>query len=499
MGHIISTMHKRFAMIYKFVGSRKRKHSTNDMESCPYKIQSPGEYIYRTLFRDSFGFDVIVRALEGTWHLHKDYLSQSPYFKAIFMSWQESEVQQIDLHIFDSNIDVQSLDVVFKSMYLGQINIYCKNVIAILATASFFQMTPIIAACGEKLISNIDPKTAIPYIEVASRYGMGSVKAEIIKWLEMNLLTVYSEEKQLLRQIPINIMSELVASADLYIMEREFTLYVFLRKWMFLQLHPYYDVTLPGSALIKAQKNFFTKRNKDSPFLVTPQGCPYIITFQKLRTQFLTNQFTDLKTIYNDNIIPKNWIRRHINDNWEALLQLDYGPEHHISSLNIRDLTVELFHERCMRFGRQLMVPGNAKWRCPGFNSGLNISLFLESGQLVMQRLHRRDSVRLLSHQKYRSVLVGVTIMSLDTGGRLLFKQTSPVYTLHMEQNDELILLELSPNLVFPLRISLHVLTVNPPSEDFKSAVSWSGETVPMNQSNFVIWTPYPMEFSSIN
>jgi hypothetical protein len=44
-------------------------------------------------------------------------------------------------------------------------------------------------------------------------------------------------------------MQKLVTSSDLFVMHTEFSIYVFLRFWMFLQLHPEWDSSSRESVL----------------------------------------------------------------------------------------------------------------------------------------------------------------------------------------------------------------------------------------------------------
>jgi len=129
-------------------------------------------------------------------------------------------------------------------------------------------------------------------------------------------------------------------------MPTEFALYKLLRTWMFLCLHPDYDpkdrvqradAVGAQELLVNAgvethsgdviQWAYFTRGTKERSFLATPEGQPYVKVFQKLRTQYLTIQYINLKIIFNDNIIPKEWLYRHIHNHWDALLRIDHGQE----------------------------------------------------------------------------------------------------------------------------------------------------------------------------
>ena len=58
-----------------------------------------------------------------------------------------------------------------------------------------------------------------------------------------------------LREISPDLMSELISSAHLFVMQTEFSVYVLLRLWMFLQLHPAWDGE-PQDAVAASQGGF---------------------------------------------------------------------------------------------------------------------------------------------------------------------------------------------------------------------------------------------------
>lgn len=316
---------------------------------CRKKLLTTTQYIYNALFKEEKNSDVAVMALDKVWHLHKVYLSQSPYFYTMFNgSWKEAQQNFVHIKILDDRINVESLDAVFGSMYSDEIEIDAKDVIPVLATATLFHLDGIIDKCAEVMVDTINAETAIQYYEAACQYGVLGVKKSTFQWFQINLLSIYNKHPNLLRHISIELMSALTASHNLYVMQTEFSLYTLLRTWMFLQLHPSYDPEDPVQRA-EAQKTheslsnagvethtpsgdvvqwtYFAKRMEERSFLATPEGQPYVCVFQKLRTQYLTNHYMDLKIIFNDNIIPKEWLYKHIHSHWDALLKIDHGQD----------------------------------------------------------------------------------------------------------------------------------------------------------------------------
>lgn len=248
-------------------------------------------------------------------------------------------------------------------MYSDEIEIDAKGVISVLATATLFHLDGIIDKCAEVMIESINAETAINYYEAACQYGCQNVKKSAFVWLEINLLCIYTKYPNLLRQISIELMTALISSPDLYVMQTEYSLYTLLRNWIYLRLHPNYDPENPqhqaqqleelklqqqsnesnntssSSSLSNSPsdrspitsndivQNFFTSRREKRSFLSTPDGQQFLKPFLALRTQYLTNHHMDLKIVLNDNIIPKEWLHNHVLSNWNSILKVDHLPE----------------------------------------------------------------------------------------------------------------------------------------------------------------------------
>ncbi|XP_064536050.1 protein germ cell-less [Drosophila montana] len=507
MGQIVGSMQSNVAEV--FGSRRKRRRSTDttasqeERERAQLDAKSPKkkklltttQYIYNALFKEQKNSDVAVMALDKVWHLHKVYLSQSPYFYSMFNgSWKEAQQNFVHIKILDDRINADSLDAVFGSMYSDEIEIEVKDVIPVLATATLFHLDGIIDKCAEVMVDSINAETAIQYYEAACQYGVLSVKKSTFQWFQINLLSIYNKNPNLLRHISIDLMTLLTASHDLYVMQTEFSLYTLLRTWMFLQLHPQYDPDDPvqraeaqktQERLVNAgvethtpsvdvvQWTYFASRMEERSFLATPEGQAYVPVFQKLRTQYLTNHYMDLKIIFNDNIIPKEWLYRHIHSHWDALLRIDHGQE----DGSPQQLDKEQFFENCMRCGRLLLEPGYQKWRWTGFNYGMDLILIMDSRRLNIRRHHRHEHERVLSLQTKRKFMIRTTVTSINAQRQPVFTQTSEITTLSLEKNEEVSLMVLDPKLVHPLLISINMLVVMPPNQSFKEIVPQSEDS----------------------
>ena len=118
------------------------------------------------------------------------------------------------------------------------------------------------------------------YYEASTEYGVKRVKEACFKWLLVNLLSFLPETPKRLREIrllekimksfqnvlfnmsfvfSIDLMASLVSSQDLCVIQTEFSLYVLLKLWLFLKLHPAWDGTAQEG--ITSAHQFFQNRS----------------------------------------------------------------------------------------------------------------------------------------------------------------------------------------------------------------------------------------------
>ena len=88
------------------------------------------------------------------------------------------------------------------------------------------------------VVKTVNVETVVRYWEAASQYGCSEVTAVCVDWLTVNLLSHLPDHPARLREISPGLMSELVSSAHLFVVQTEFSVYELIRLWMFLQLQP---------------------------------------------------------------------------------------------------------------------------------------------------------------------------------------------------------------------------------------------------------------------
>lgn len=123
---------------------RRRSASLSSVPDSPTpkksKLNTP-EYIHQNLFVEGKKSDVKIVALGHTWNLHTIYLEQCQYFRALFNgSWNDSDKDEHNLEIHDSNITFAGLNNTFACLYHNEIALDVMNVGSVLASAAMLGM-----------------------------------------------------------------------------------------------------------------------------------------------------------------------------------------------------------------------------------------------------------------------------------------------------------------------------------------------------------------------
>ena len=94
---------------------------------------------------------------------------------------------------------------------------------------SFLQLDGLMDQCVIIMEETINVRTVSRYYESATLYGATRIEKVCLGWLKVNLLSHLPEHPEHLRDISISLMSALINSPDLFVMQTEFSVYVLLR------------------------------------------------------------------------------------------------------------------------------------------------------------------------------------------------------------------------------------------------------------------------------
>lgn len=416
------------------------------------------QYIYRALFQEGQNSDVTLIALGKEWKLHKVYLCQSAYFASMFSgAWKESSEDIIHIEILDPNINLDALRVVLGSLYQDELVVEPAEVVPLLATATLLQLDGVIEQCILIMEETVNSQTAVKYYEASTEYGVKRVKEACFKWLLVNLLSFLPETPKRLREISIDLMNLLVSSQDLCVIQTEFSLYVLLKLWLFLKLHPAWDGTAQEG--ITSAHQYFQNRNVESEteFLLTEQGRLYEPVFQGLRLSSLIGHPQDVDMVQSDRLLPASRLLPIFRVQWYRMLRADQGIDK-----GPKQLSEQEFNRYSLRCGRVLSTEGQHVWRWTGFHFGLDLVLTFDRGVLKLKRNHRTENEMALSQQARRNLMYSVAVYSLDEQRQVKFVQSTSIQSTTLSKNEEIRLLTLEREVEFPLLLSANFLVVTP-------------------------------------
>uniref|UniRef100_A0A1B6L6X6 BTB domain-containing protein n=1 Tax=Graphocephala atropunctata TaxID=36148 RepID=A0A1B6L6X6_9HEMI len=445
-----------------FGNKRKRKYSSDESNLEEYlhapkkcKLVCTTKYIYNALFVDGRNYDIVVDALGKEWKLHKLYLTQSPYFQSMFSgSWKETNNKYVKIEVADPNITIESLKVVFGSLYLDEVTIEPACVVGILAAATLFQLDGLIEECLRIMIETISPLTAVSYYEAACQYGLQRIKQATLKWFLANLMTYYTLHTRRLRQIPIDLMSHLVKDKDLVVVQTEICLYQLLRFWVFLKLHPTW--IWDGNKETTQVTEFFQTRPDSLAFLSSVEGEEFIRVFMGLHLNSLITQEKDVELIAKDRILPVFWLYPVLTNQWSHLLRIDNGND---AGPEDNKVPTEMFFKSCIRCGRELENKEMNSWRWKVFNFGLDLVWSTVNDVLTVRR--SSDDITLNDHRP-RRIMLRVILTNLDAQRQTKLSQSSGVMSILLVRNIEAKIMDLCPEFEYPLYISLNLLSITP-------------------------------------
>ncbi|XP_012538133.1 protein germ cell-less [Monomorium pharaonis] len=414
------------------------------------KLLTTAQYIYKTLFQEEKGSDITVLILGRAWRLHKVYISQSPYFASMFSgSWREANEKVISVEITDPNITINSLSVVLGSLYQDEVSLEPKDVVSILATSTLFQLQGLIDECVDIMIETTNSETVVSYYNAAVSYGVPGVKAAAKRWLEVNLLGYGWRHPSFLKEITPDVMTELVASPDLVVLQTEFCVYMMLRLWLFAHTHNCEET-------LKIDE-YFKNHKWTEPFLTTEEGKEYAAPFKALRMKYLLLHEQDDKILYSDNLIPPDWLHSAYREQWLHLLRVDGNKDRGPGKM-----TEEEFAKECFRCGRCVEKPGEHIWRWKAFHYGLDLLMTLDTTSLRIERNHRLDCEHIKANHKEHKILIKVCLFSLNEQRQVKHVQDSRMLRLRLRRNTEHEIMTLDKQLCYPLYISVNMQLVTP-------------------------------------
>lgn len=355
------------------------------------KLTSTSQYIYNTLFLESRDHDVEVEMLGKVWKLHKVYLLQSPYFASMFSgSWNESGKSQIKIDLTDQNITEDALEIVLGSLYQDRVTLKPRRCEEILATAVMFQLDELINKVSRLMITNTNALTVLSYYEVACMYGIQDLKDAAFSWLLLNLITYYSCNFDRLQKISLELMISLLTHDDLCVVQTEFSLYLLLRSWLFMQIEKDLEFQANSFDENATVHNFFrTLPNDGVAYLDTAEGKQYVELFRSIHLRDIVLHYEDIEILKEDNILPKSWFSSYFEEHWKDLLKVNQIVAR---VPRAPDVPEEEFNTTCLRYGRVFTYTKCCSWKWNNFDHGLHLLWTVSQDGIAVGRSYAFDN-----------------------------------------------------------------------------------------------------------
>ncbi|XP_022217165.2 protein germ cell-less-like [Drosophila obscura] len=336
--------------------------------------------------------------------------------------------------------------------------------------------------CEKSLGKSVSHLTATHYYHVACENEMQNLRKIVVDWFLVNLMDPSVGQPHLLRRIPIELMTELVASPNLYVVPGEKELYELLCMWMYLRIHlgsEPGDLENQGKARQTLRKleaaqmtplRYFAERyGPRGSFLETAAGQPYVKVFQKLRTQYLCISDSSVKELDDGRVLPAKWVGGHLLNSWlDSVLYFDVDAEYLPHGM----VTSEFFLKRCNRLGIVLTKPSKEWWRWPNVAIGMDICGTMQDYKLKIRFEYDLKLSGLLKYYQRQQILVRGLVVALKEGLQLGHSAKSPIIPLDasLESGMPVTILEVNGWLPYPLKVSLNILIGVPLHESFKVA-----------------------------
>lgn len=393
--------------------------------------------------------DVVLCAYDHEWHVHKSVLRKLPYFEALFSGcWSEVALDRVPLNMQDENITHEALNTVLTYLYHDVTITDPDTVINVLAASNLFILDDLIQQCADLMTEHIDMNSVCDFYTAGKMYEVKNIAEECVVYLKQHLMLKLSVP--LLKDISLDLMTELIQEHDLFVLQVEMDLYVLLRRWLYIKLNP--DFSGDFKELLHNTCLFINaEATRWQPsFLETELGKPYAAVFKNLRIQHMVNDFCSTEFIKRDKILPYDWVMRSCTSQWIHLLRVDSGDD--IGPKYCDDAT---FKKNSVRWGIRLDGDDKSSWLFTGFQFGLSLSISCSERQVWLSR-KTSSNQRMLTPLKDKHFMFEITVTTATS------KNTTGIQHKTIQANESACLLRIDQKCTYPMYVQCNYLLYSP-------------------------------------
>ena len=164
--------------------------------------------------------DVILHSVEDGTRLQCHHIilsASSDYFRNVF-TWNKVDV--VEVH---NGITGETLEVILRYIYTGEISITLENVSDVLVAANYFTLIEIVDDCIKFILDNLEINTSIDMYIFSWQLDLTKLTNGIVSFVAENFSYILNNDflKQKLFSLSVHLMVELLKSNDLILRDQE--------------------------------------------------------------------------------------------------------------------------------------------------------------------------------------------------------------------------------------------------------------------------------------
>ncbi|CAD7696697.1 unnamed protein product [Ostreobium quekettii] len=174
----------------------------------------------RTRWDDGAFSDIRVRVFNNEYPLHRMVLCRSPFFDRLLQGeWREKNKEVVNLECPDPNITCEAFEVALAHMYAKSVELEKKNVLQVLAAASYLDLQDLCNSCVEFIVDDMrHPDNLLHYYGtfLDLEFGQHSERIRRAGWRHLCMMGV-DHLRPVLPQLEVRALKRLLMSDELWV------------------------------------------------------------------------------------------------------------------------------------------------------------------------------------------------------------------------------------------------------------------------------------------
>ncbi|XP_021726873.1 uncharacterized protein LOC110694021 isoform X1 [Chenopodium quinoa] len=210
--------------------------SSVELRAVDCNLASLCDHIQLEGFNNGVFSDIVVNAMDSTYHLHRLILSRSSYFRNMLHGpWKEASAPVLSLQIDDPNVNAEAIAISLAYLYGHHPKLNDNNAFRVLAAASFLDLQELCAICTDFIIAELWTSNFLAYQVFAEHqdYGIHGERVRNACWGYL-CQSGFMELKEVLPNLSSQTLHALLTSNELWVPSEEkrfeLALYTLVKK-----------------------------------------------------------------------------------------------------------------------------------------------------------------------------------------------------------------------------------------------------------------------------